>query len=211
MDTLDYLLQRFGITKMTRTMPVIVPDIGREDLAMIFGELGFKTGVEIGVLEGEYSEVLCKANPGLKLYSVDPWLVRDDYHDFRDQEVFNEYEKKARERLAPYNCVIVKDFSLNAVNGFEDNSLDFVYIDGHHDFKNCALDIIEWTPKIRIGGIISGHDYARFRWPYKVHVVEVVNAYTAAYHIKPWFVLGTKERIEGQKRDKYRSFLWVKV
>ncbi len=48
---------------------------------------------------------------------------------------------------------------MDALEDFEDNSLDFVYIDGDHNFKHISEDIYEWTKKVRSGGIVSGHDY----------------------------------------------------
>jgi hypothetical protein len=39
--------------------------------------------------------------------------------------------------------------------------LDFVYIDGDHSYEGVLRDIHAWTPHVRKGGIIAGHDY---RW-----------------------------------------------
>jgi hypothetical protein len=89
--------------------------------------------------------------------------------------------------------------------------LDFVYIDGNHNFENCTMDISKWLKKIRVGGIIAGDDYTVWRRPTTMHVVEAVNGFTNAYNIRPWFVLGTKAILEGQIRDKSRSFMWVKT
>jgi len=41
----------------------------------------------------------------------------------------------------------------------EDASLDFCFIDGDHRYEAVKEDIIAWTPKLRKGGILSGHDY----------------------------------------------------
>ncbi len=210
MNTLEFLLERFAVKPRRRPMPIEVPNVGRDQLAGMFRELGFKVGVEIGVMEGIYSEILCKANPELHLYSVDPWLARADYRDIRrSQPVFDEYERVARARLAPYHCTIIKDFSVEAAKRFEDGSLDFVYIDGHHDFLPVAQDLATWSPKVRKGGMVAGHDYAKFKPWASIHVVEVVQAWTEARGIRPWFVLGTKEMVPGQIRDPQRSFGWV--
>jgi glycosyltransferase involved in cell wall biosynthesis len=48
---------------------------------------------------------------------------------------------------------------MQAVTDFADESLDFVYIDGNHQLKYVVEDIVEWTKKIKKGGIIAGHDY----------------------------------------------------
>ena len=41
----------------------------------------------------------------------------------------------------------------------KDGSLDFVYIDGLHDFGSVKQDIAAWWPKVKVGGFIGGHDY----------------------------------------------------
>src|SRR6185369_12252247 len=71
----DHLLRKFSITshRLRGPMPIEVPTFHRNDLAQLFAELGFNRGVEVGVAEGNYSEVLLKANPNLHLLLVDPW------------------------------------------------------------------------------------------------------------------------------------------
>jgi hypothetical protein len=41
------------------------------------------------------------------------------------------------------------------------NDLDFVYIDADHDEKSVIIDIACWYPKVKVGGIIAGHDYSK--------------------------------------------------
>ena len=214
MTTLEYVLGKFGVRpRPGSSKPMEVPDFGRDDLAGLFAELGFTTGVEIGVKEGKYSEVLCKANPNLLLYSIDPWLATV-YGPMASPErwqqpAYDGFYEAAKRRLAPYNCKIIRLPSLEAVARFADDSLDFVYIDGNHDFQNCTNDICEWTKRVRPGGIISGHDYARYRREANIHVKQVVGAYTNAYGIT-WFVLGARAAMLGETRDKARSWFWVK-
>ncbi len=101
---------------------------------------------------------------------------------------------------------------MEAVEDFADGSLDFVYIDGNHQFKYVADDICEWSRKVRRGGVISGHDYI-FTNPRTqagiCHVIYVVNAYTQAYKINNWYLLGRKERLAEELRDRFRSWMWI--
>ena len=100
---------------------------------------------------------------------------------------------------------------MDALANFPDGSLDFVYIDGAHDFKNVAMDVCEWVKKVRPGGIFFGHDYKRSSNPKAVqHVVDVINGYTYALGIKPWFILGTPGHSDGVFREGTRSWMWVK-
>ena len=70
MDTAQILHERFN-PRSDQIPPVRIKGFTRQKLAALFGELGFKFGVEIGVAEGIYSLVLCQNVPGLKLYCVD--------------------------------------------------------------------------------------------------------------------------------------------
>jgi predicted O-methyltransferase YrrM len=133
--------------------------INRKELANLFKELGFKTGAEIGVDKGYFSLDMCMANPGVKLYCIDPWKVYSAYPDMKEQHYLDVNYKITTRRLAPYNCQIIKRSSMGVVKDFEDNSLDFVYIDGNHEHDYVLEDIREWSRKVRTGGIVSGHDY----------------------------------------------------
>jgi hypothetical protein len=180
-------------------------------LALWTAQLEFTQLVEIGVKAGDFSEVLLLQNPKATVHSVDPWFVREEYHDHRGQQVFDRYEKEARERLAKYGkrSVILKEMSHEAELRFKRRSLDFVYVDGHHNLFNAIRDIHLWSGRTRPGGIIACHDYVRFK-NQAMHVVQAVHAYTDAYNIRPWFVLGRKSPPDGEYRDKHRTALWVR-
>lgn len=49
--------------------------------------------------------------------------------------------------------------SVEMAKRYEDQSLDFVYIDAAHDYESVMDDITAWAPKIKTGGYIGGHDY----------------------------------------------------
>lgn len=200
--------------KQTRRMPVEIPNVGRNDLPRLFTDCGFARGAEVGVMRGEFSEVICKGTPGVKLYCVDPWHTYDRYNDFLDQQKLNKnYDETAR-RLAPYDATLVRKFSVDAAKDFEDGSLDFIYIDGNHEFSAVAADLFAWTPKIRSGGIISGHDYYRHAKPVShCHVAECIDGWTEAWHISPYFALGRRaiHGTPGEVRDRPRSWMWVNV
>jgi predicted O-methyltransferase YrrM len=42
---------------------------------------------------------------------------------------------------------------------FEDESIDFLFIDADHSFEAVKKDLKLWYPKVKTGGIIAGHDY----------------------------------------------------
>lgn len=209
MDALTYVLTKFDIPT-TRRMPIEIGNTDRQTLARLFHLLEFRTGVEVGVERGAYSEVLCRENPGVQLFCVDAWKAYRGYRDHVDQRKLDRFYEETRERLAPYQrASLVRKFSLDAAQDFSDGSLDFVYLDGNHCFESVTADLCAWSRKVRAGGIIAGHDYALHRWPNQIHVVQAVKGWTDAYEIAPWFVLGSQEKIDGRRRDDARSFFWV--
>jgi predicted O-methyltransferase YrrM len=46
-----------------------------------------------------------------------------------------------------------------AAKMFPDGSLDLVFIDGDHEYESVKADLQTWLPKVKPGGMISGHDY----------------------------------------------------
>jgi len=168
----------------------------RNDIVDVFAELGFTKGAEIGVCKGQFSEVMLQKVPNLKLFCIDPWTAYERVSQEKTDVRFNLTKK----RLTKYDgAILVKTTSVEAVKNpnIPDGSLDFVFIDGLHDFDNVMLDLIYWSKKVRWAGIVAGHDYYKF---YQSGIITAVNAYTYAHGVNEWYVT----------REKECSFFWVK-
>jgi len=162
----------------------------RDNLVELFGEVGFKYGAEIGVNTGGFSHKILNSIVGDNvgrfngmLMLVDPWGPYDNCSVQRAEQHY----QATLERLDKYkeNIDVKRMPSMQAVEEVPDESLDFVYIDGLHDFNNAAMDIIKWVPKVRKGGIVSGHDY--YHGP-DFGVVQAVDSYTKCNHIDQWYI-----------------------
>ena len=188
MDRLEYIFQKYPVVGIpAHNAPITIPFM-RDGLAELFGELDFNIGAEIGVDQGLYSEVLCKANPRLTLHGIDSWKAYRGYTDYTSQGHIDANKAEALKRLAPYNCTLVQKFSMDAVKDYPDGYFDFVYIDGNHEYLHVTEDIYHWSRKVRKGGILAGHDYRRTSNKWVCHVVDVVNGWTYSHKIKPWFL-----------------------
>lgn len=210
MNTLEYIKNKFNLDLEQRS-PIEIRDFDRDSMAMLFDELGFKKGVEVGVRDGGYSLQLMQSILDLTLYGVDPYEPHQGYRDHVRKATFEGFEKEAHDKLDQYKKYhFMRLYSHQAVNNFPDNSLDFVYIDGDHSFYEATFDVAKWSKKVRPGGIISGDDYFKHKGPARIHVHQVVNGFTDAWRIKPWFVVGSKEIVPGEKRDHGRSWFWIK-
>ncbi len=149
----------------------------RTDLAKHFFKQGYKVGAEVGVADGRYSEILCQQIPELELYCVDIW---ETYRGSKRTKVTQEEAySQAQKCLSKYNVHIIKENSETAHSKVP--SLDFVFLDGNHNFDYVMMDIILWSRKVRKGGIVAGHDYCHFT---KSGIVEAVNKYTEVHRIE---------------------------
>ena len=195
----EMIVEKFGVKDIS-SLPFRATVGTREELAQLFGELGYKSGAEIGVRGGHYSLRLCRNIPGLKIKCVDPW------NSFRrnSQRKMDAYFENTRIRMEPYNAEIIRKTSMEASKDIPDGSLDFVYIDAMHEFDSVMMDIILWSPKVRKEGMVSGHDYTpddRF-----CGVVSAVEAYTKVHNIGKYYIT-----IGDHKWEKaVPSFFWVK-
>lgn len=128
-------------------------------------------GAEIGVCTGEFSIYMIENNKTLKLFCVDPYKMYQQYytakgtgarqHGFTNQKQFDvQYgEMKSKFNLYGDRIILIRENSINADKFVEDGSLDFVFIDANHLYSFVKDDIAIWTKKVKLGGIISGHDY----------------------------------------------------
>lgn len=212
MTTLDRIRQLWPQMPTTGPSPREVPNTDRwHSLTQLFHDLNFKVGAEIGTERGIFAKRICVSNPGVKLYCIDPWTAYKGYREHVSQDKLDDFYDEAATRLAPYDCELVRKFSVDAAKDFEDESLDFVYIDGNHNLVSVVQDLWYWTPKVRKGGLVCGHDYIqRKKSDYQMHVVEAVHAYVSAFNIKTLYILGRKAIIEGELREAPRSWFFIK-
>lgn len=121
-------------------------------------------GAEIGCYKGRTTARLLQFCPDLHLICVDIWGNSDKHTDYGREtykgykwgairKSFNRAMRAHRNRLTVYRQV-----SWEAAENVKDDSLDFVFIDADHGYEAVMKDIHAWYPKVRKGGIISGHD-----------------------------------------------------
>lgn len=116
---------------------------------------------EIGAFEGSFAKVILDAFPDCHLSLVDLWQTEnnDFYYSTRSGTVEQAYEV-AKKRFAHLpNVKMCKGNSSDVSRDFQDESLDIVYIDADHSYQGALKDLVTWFPKVKHGGIISGHDW----------------------------------------------------
>ncbi len=152
-----------------------------ETIAHWANNLGWKTGVELGVWKGQTFKYLIENCPDLKLTGIDlyapqpsnqgpeKWTKGENGHTWNHEIYYKNLiafcEKNPRGS-------IIKDYTVNASKYVEDASLDFVFIDADHSYEGVRNDIEAWLPKVRPGGYLIGHD---------IHFETVKKAVTEAF------------------------------
>jgi hypothetical protein len=103
---------------------------------------------------------IINSNKNIKFDCIDTWEGSVE-HVNRDEVKDNTLFDKFISNIEPVKNVInpIRMPSLDAVNLYDDNSLDFVFIDASHDYENVKKDIIAWYPKVKSNGLFAGHDY----------------------------------------------------
>ena len=120
-------------------------------------------GAEVGVRGGVTISHLLKTFGELVMYAIDPWEQQpgalEDYSKWDFDDIYQKY--MGRVAGCEDRIIELREYSVSASANVEDKSLDFVFIDAQHDYESVKQDIAAWMPKIKKGGLISGHDYQR--------------------------------------------------
>lgn len=138
------------------------------------------TGIEIGCDVGENASYWLKRRQDMFLFCVDPYLTYTDWNGnyLNDRDVvYNKFIETMNPYVERYELLKMK--SDDAVSKFEDNSLDFVFIDGLHEYEQTSRDCRNYWPKLKIGGVFAGHDYKTIQG-----VNDAVNEFAAEVNAK---------------------------
>lgn len=110
--------------------------------------------IEIGSFAGVSTE--CFAKHCARIYCIDTWAPNYEYHDHTIQHAETQFDQLTKE----YNNIIkIKAKSAQATYLFTTSKVDLIYIDADHSYESVKQDIQNWIPKLKPGGILSGHDY----------------------------------------------------
>jgi cephalosporin hydroxylase len=132
--------------------------------------------VELGVWFGQsmcFAGIeIINSGKNIKLDGIDCFLQGDQP---KPENLFDEIRySEAKRYTEPVKSVVnlVVGDTHEIKDQYEDESLDFVYIDANHSYDGVIKDLQDWYPKIKKGGMISGHDYEERPWPGLVKAVD---------------------------------------
>ena len=127
------------------------------------------TIVELGSWKGQSASFMCvelkrQGKNRVKFFTVDTWEGSGSEGDHnldkwvKEGKLYNKFKDNLSEVSNYY--IPLRMTTSEASNHFVDGTVDIVFIDAEHSYEGVKNDILKWEPKVRKGGIISGHDYA---------------------------------------------------
>lgn len=114
---------------------------------------------EIGVAQGDFSELIIKITEPGSLHLIDVWNSRT-----YNESLFKEVTARFRELIDEGRILIHRKLSIDASGDFEDDYFDWIYIDTTHSYDTTREELARYAPKVKYDGIIAGHDYTMGNW-----------------------------------------------
>ena len=176
-----------------RIEKIIQESIDRFDFSIkLIDEFNLSSVAELGVYRGDFAQKILEKCQCVEKYTmIDPWrnLVAWNKPANKDNETFEKYYLETIEKtdFAKEKRIVLRGKTTEVIDQIQDNTLDFVYIDGDHTLKGISIDLINMWPKVKAGGFIMGYDFSPTIWqhsqefeptmvfPFAVYFAEAVN------------------------------------
>ena len=149
-------------------------------------------GAEIGVCEGDFSELILTTVEPTKLFLVDIWghisLSYNDHNMVSNQEHETRFQYVTKRFLNYSNAYVVRSLSNAMPQIFPESYFDWMYIDADHSYEGCKRDLNIAKKLVKTNGYILGHDY---NWKFQ-GVMDSVNEFVAENNFYLSFVTSDK-------------------
>ncbi len=130
--------------------------------------------VEIGAWFGRstayFAQRIKDSGKKTKLYVVDTWkgspdeTIHQQIVECCAGSIYQIFLDNMRKAKVDDVMIPMEMRSDEAVLAFENESLDFVFLDASHQYEQVLRDLALWYPKLKPGGVFAGHDYQP-EWP----------------------------------------------
>lgn len=147
---------------------------------------------EVGVEQGDFAEDILRMTNPKELYLIDCWEGQtfEQCTTFYSQDTENQFYERVKQRFANDPRVkIIKAYSPQAADLFENGFFDWIYIDANHRYEAVKKDLDAWWEKIKSGGYMCGDDYGTSPLstntvPINFGVIPAVNEFLLAHNLQ---------------------------
>ena len=168
----------------------------REELLHLLPKGGI--GAEIGVADGDFSQAILDAAAPQELHLIDPWSHLEEGSDLlagaevlasqagatseavpENPEGAKQYDKVVARFNAEPRVQVRRQYSYKIAPQYADGFFDFVYLDGNHTYEFVLRDLIDFSAKLKPGGLMFGHDYFEDAFARQEHygVIDAVSTF----------------------------------
>ena len=132
---------------------------------------------EIGAFKGDFTVRILQSTRPRKLHVIDPWKFesepvyqrslyggRADRGQARMDGIYRGVLERFRQELETGTLQVHRRSSIGASEAFENEYFDWIYVDGNHLYEFVKKDLESFYPKVKVGGYITGDDYALKGW-----------------------------------------------
>jgi cephalosporin hydroxylase len=138
--------------------------------------VGGEVIVEVGTFVGgnlcRVGEMIRHSGQNIKLYGIDNFhfvnistqainevQLQFGEYDTRQDSFYDQLMKNITSVDLQSYIEIIDSDSIEAAAKFENESIDLLFLDGSHSYPYTGKELKAWLPKVKIGGIVSGHDW----------------------------------------------------
>jgi SAM-dependent methyltransferase len=160
---------------------------------------------EIGTWRGDFAAGILRSRRPRTLHLIDPWQHRDEdayksamfggraregqrAMDAIHQSVLDRFQR----RIERQQVRVKRSRSVEAAATFDDETLDWVYIDGDHTYEAVKADLEAYHRAVKPGGFLAGDDYGLTGW-WGDGVTRAVDEFAANMRVT---IIGTQFLIE---------------
>lgn len=167
------------------------------------------TIVEIGSWKGKSTVFLGLGakKTDSRVYAIDPFKGRWVANQKKIKSTYTEFKKNIAFEAIHQYVIPIKETSVQAGKKWK-KPIDFLFIDGLHDFKNVSYDFTTWTQFLREGGIVALHDaFCGQPGPMKVATEYILNNNSFGVPYVVGSIVYAEKRINMNSLQKVRKSL----
>ena len=153
--------------------------------------------IEIGTYKGDNAVSLIKELNIEELYLIDPYITETSESSGVNSKNISNAEKEAHNKIKNnknLNVIWIKKSSSDCLKEIPDN-IDYIYVDGNHTYEQVKADLENYYKKLKIGGIIAGHDFDNGGTNEKIHKGVILAVIEFIIKKNPRFIISSSEWI----------------
>lgn len=159
----NYYKPEFECDTINKELLVYSPWSGHRNFAYDYIEfVQPKTIVELGSHYGcstfAFLQALKDFNIDSKFVAIDTWCGDDFTKNDYENDIYSEFMNTYNTYYSSVNLNAIRKTFDNAVNEFQNESIDLLHIDGSHNYEDVKHDFELWNEKVKNNGVIFFHD-----------------------------------------------------